>query len=31
MDPTIVRIICAGLALAFGVLIFMRRRSRNTE
>ena len=31
MDPTVMRIACAVLALAVGVLIFKRRRSRNTE
>lgn len=31
MDPITVRLICAGLAVAFGVLIFFRRRGRDTE
>jgi hypothetical protein len=31
MDPTVFRIICAVLAVVFGVLIFMRRRNRHTE
>jgi len=31
MDPSVVRIICAALVLAFGVLIFVRRRGRNVE
>jgi hypothetical protein len=31
MDSSAVRIICAALVVAFGVLIFMRRRGRNTE
>jgi hypothetical protein len=31
MDPNTIRIICAAVALAFGVLIFMRRRSKHTE
>jgi len=31
MDPMVIRVICAVVAVAFGVLIFMRRRNRNTE
>jgi hypothetical protein len=31
MDPMVVRIACAVLALVAGVLIFKRRRSRNEE
>jgi hypothetical protein len=31
MDPNVVRIICAVLAVVVGVLIFKRRRSRNPE
>jgi hypothetical protein len=31
MDSSVVRIICAGLVVAFGVLIFMRRRGRSSE
>ena len=31
MDPSVVRIIAAVVAVVLGVLIFMRRRSRNTE
>jgi hypothetical protein len=28
MDSTVLRIVCAGLAVVFGLLIFMRRRSK---
>ena len=31
MDPTVIRIICAAIAVAFGILIFVRRRGRNIE
>lgn len=31
MDPNVMRIACAVLALAVGLLIFKRRRSRDTE
>jgi hypothetical protein len=31
MEPNVIRIACAVLALAVGVLIFKRRRGRNTE
>ena len=31
MDPTVIRIIAAALAVVFGVLIFLRRRSRHSE
>jgi hypothetical protein len=31
MDPMVVRIGCAVLAIAVGALIFKRRRSRDTE
>lgn len=31
MDSSVVRIICAALVVAFGVLIFMRRRGHNSE
>ena len=31
MDPVVVRIACAVLAVVVGALIFKRRRSRNTE
>jgi hypothetical protein len=31
MDPTVVRIISGVLALVFGLLIFLRRRSRHSE
>lgn len=31
MDSTVIRIICAVVAVAFGALIFMRRRGRNVE
>jgi hypothetical protein len=31
MDGTTLRIVCAILVVAFGVVIFMRRRSRNAE
>jgi hypothetical protein len=31
MDPNVIRIACAVLALVVGVLIFKRRRSRDTE
>ena len=28
MDPTMLRVVCAVLAVAFGVLLFVRRRRR---
>jgi len=28
MDGTVVRLVCAGIAVVFGVLIFMRRRHK---
>lgn len=31
MDPTVVRIVSAVVAVAFGVIIVMRRRSRKPE
>ncbi len=31
MDSTIVRVICAVLAIAFGVVIVMRRKSHKAE
>ena len=31
MDPTLIRILCALVAVAFGVLIVMRRRGRKEE
>jgi len=31
MDPTVIRIACAVLAVGVGVLIFRRRRGRDTE
>lgn len=31
MDPNVIRIACAVLALVVGVLIFKRRRGRNTD
>jgi hypothetical protein len=31
MDPIVIRIACAALAVVVGVLIFKRRRSRNVE
>jgi hypothetical protein len=31
MDPMVLRIACAVLAIGVGALIFKRRRSRNTE
>lgn len=31
MDPTVIRIVSAVVAVAFGVLIVLRRRSRKTE
>jgi hypothetical protein len=31
MDPIVMRIACAVLALAVGLLIFKRRRGRDTE
>jgi MYXO-CTERM domain-containing protein len=31
MDSTMVRVVCAGLALLLGGVIVMRRRRRNTE
>ena len=31
MDPTVIRIVAAALAVVFGVLIFLRRRSRHSE
>jgi len=31
MEPNVIRVACAVLALVVGVLIFKRRRGRNTE
>jgi hypothetical protein len=31
MDGTTLRVICAALAVVFGLVIFMRRRGRNAE
>jgi hypothetical protein len=31
MDGTTLRIVCAVIAVVFGVVIFFRRRSRNAE
>ena len=31
MDSTIVRLLCAGLAVLFGVVIVMRRKSHKEE
>jgi len=31
MDGTTLRLVCAGIAVVFGVLIFLRRRSSKTE
>ena len=31
MDSTVVRIVCASLVVAFGALIFLRRRGHNAE
>jgi hypothetical protein len=31
MDATTLRLVCAGIAVVFGVLIFLRRRSSKTE
>jgi hypothetical protein len=31
MDGGTLRIVCAVLAVVFGIVIFMRRRSRNAE
>lgn len=31
MDPSVIRIVAAIAVVILGVLIFMRRRSRNTE
>ncbi|GEM_PF-1993106 len=31
MDPTTIRIVAAVLAVAFAVIIFLRRRSHKTE
>jgi hypothetical protein len=31
MENTIVRVICAALAVVFGALIFLRRRGQKTE
>jgi len=31
MDSMMLRLICAAVAVAFGVVIFLRRRSRNAE
>ncbi len=31
MDSSIMRLICGALAVLFGVVIFMRRRSRNAD
>jgi hypothetical protein len=29
MDSSMIRIVCAGLAVVFGIVLFMRRRSRS--
>jgi hypothetical protein len=31
MDSTVIRVVCAGLALLLGGVIFMRRKGRGTE
>ena len=31
MDPMTIRIVCGGLVLVFGALIFLRRRGQKTE
>jgi hypothetical protein len=31
MDSTTVRLICAGLAVLFGIVIIMRRKNRSAE
>jgi hypothetical protein len=31
MDPTVLRIMCAAVAVLFGVLIVVRRRGRSEE
>ncbi len=31
MDGTMIRVVCAALVAVFGVIIFLRRRSRNAE
>jgi hypothetical protein len=31
MDPTVLRLVCAAIAVAFGALIVMRRRSHKEE
>ncbi len=31
MDPVTLRIVCAALAVGFGVVLVVRRRSRKTE
>ena len=31
MDAATLRIVCAALVVVFGVVIFMRRRSKNAE
>ena len=31
MDGTTIRIVCAVVAVVFGIVIFLRRRSRNAE
>jgi hypothetical protein len=31
MDPTTLRLVAGVIALVFGVLIFMRRRSKNAD
>jgi hypothetical protein len=31
MDPMVLRIVCAAVAVAFGLVLFLRRRGRNVE
>jgi hypothetical protein len=31
MDNSMIRIVCAGLAVCFGALLFLRRRKRSVE
>ena len=31
MDASVVRIICAAVVVAFGAVLFLRRRGRNAE
>jgi len=31
MDASLIRVICAALAVVFGIVLFLRRRSRSTE